>query len=77
MGESPYLRMLKNEIISSDLYYLHDLDVLRAILRQRTSISCLFWHALSIGVSDPLTYSPHEIPHVPLLRLEIGRLCRV
>ncbi len=34
MGESPYLRMLKNKIVPLDPYYLHELEVLRAMLRQ-------------------------------------------
>ncbi len=32
--ESPYLRMLKNKIVPLDPYYLHELKVLRAMLRQ-------------------------------------------
>jgi hypothetical protein len=32
--ESPYLRMLKNKIVPLDPYYLHELEVLRAMLRQ-------------------------------------------
>ena len=34
MDGSPYLRMLKNKIIPLDPYYLHELEVLRAMLRQ-------------------------------------------
>ena len=34
MGGSPYLRMLKNKIFPLDSYYLHELEVLRAMLRQ-------------------------------------------
>ena len=34
MKESPYLRNLKNKIIPLDPYYLHELEVLRAMLRQ-------------------------------------------
>jgi hypothetical protein len=34
MKESPYLRVLKNKIIPLDPYYLHELEVLRAMLRQ-------------------------------------------
>ena len=31
---SPYLRLLKNKIVPLDPYYLHELEVLRAMLRQ-------------------------------------------
>ncbi len=34
MGESPYLRMLKNKLVPLDSSYLHELEVLRAMLRQ-------------------------------------------
>ena len=34
MNESSYLRNLKNKIIPLDPYYLHELEVLRAMLRQ-------------------------------------------
>ena len=34
MGESPYLRILKNKLIPLDPSYLHELEVLRAMLRQ-------------------------------------------
>ncbi len=34
MSGSPYLRMLKNKIVPLDPYYLHELEVLRAMLRQ-------------------------------------------
>ena len=34
MDGSPYLRMLKNKIVPLDPYYLHELEVLRAMLRQ-------------------------------------------
>jgi hypothetical protein len=34
MKESPYLKMLKNKIMPLDPYYLHELEVLRAMLRQ-------------------------------------------
>ena len=34
MKESPYLRNLKNKFIPLDPYYLHELEVLRAMLRQ-------------------------------------------
>ncbi len=34
MNGSPYLRMLKNKIIPLDPYYLHELETLRAMLRQ-------------------------------------------
>ncbi len=34
MGESPYLKMLKNKLIPLDSSYLHELEVLRAMLRQ-------------------------------------------
>ena len=32
MGGSPYLRMLKNKIVPLDSYYLHEMEVLRAML---------------------------------------------
>ncbi len=34
MVESPYLRVLKNKLVPLDPYYLHELEVLRAMLRQ-------------------------------------------
>lgn len=34
MNESPFLRMLKNKIIPLDSSYLHELEVLRVMLRQ-------------------------------------------
>ncbi len=34
LNESPYLRMLKNKIVPLDPSYLHELEVLRAMLRQ-------------------------------------------
>ncbi len=34
MGESPYLKVLKNKIVPLDPSYLHELEVLRAMLRQ-------------------------------------------
>ena len=34
MDGSPYLRMLKNKLVPLDPYYLHELEVLRAMLRQ-------------------------------------------
>ncbi len=34
MSGSHYLRMLKNKIVPLDPYYLHELEVLRAMLRQ-------------------------------------------
>ncbi len=34
MGGSPYLTMLKNKIVPLDSYYLHELETLRAMLRQ-------------------------------------------
>ncbi len=34
MGESPYLRMLKNKRVPLDSSYLHEMEVLRAMLRQ-------------------------------------------
>ncbi|MDP9426693.1 MAG: hypothetical protein M3P37_11850, partial [Actinomycetota bacterium] len=36
MGESPYLRMLKNKLVPLDSSYLHELEVLRATLRQES-----------------------------------------
>ena len=33
-NESPYLRMLKNKLIPLDPSYLHELEVLRSMLRQ-------------------------------------------
>ncbi len=34
LNGSPFLRMLKNKIVPLDPYYLHELEVLRAMLRQ-------------------------------------------
>ncbi len=34
MYESPYLRMLKNKLVPLDPSYLHEVEVLRAMLRQ-------------------------------------------
>jgi hypothetical protein len=34
MKESPYLKMLKNKIVPLDPHYLHELEVLRVMLRQ-------------------------------------------
>ncbi len=34
MDGSPYLWMLKNKIVPLDSYYLHELETLRAMLRQ-------------------------------------------
>lgn len=34
MSDSPYLRMLKNKLIALDPSYLHQLEILRAMLRQ-------------------------------------------
>ena len=34
ISESPFLRVMKRKIIPLDPYYLHELEVLRAMLRQ-------------------------------------------
>jgi hypothetical protein len=34
MSDSPYLRMLKNKIVPLDPYYLHELEILRAMVRK-------------------------------------------
>ncbi len=34
LNGSPFLRMLKNKLVPLDPYYLHELEVLRAMLRQ-------------------------------------------
>ncbi len=34
MYESPYIRMLKNKLVPLDPSYLHEVEVLRALLRQ-------------------------------------------
>ena len=43
MGGSPYLRMLKNKTIPLDPYYLHELEVLRAMVRQEDRLGDSGW----------------------------------